>query len=606
MSSPGPSQNPVAEVVRLLKSSEFARIPLYRSVLPIALLGSVMLWAAMPGSLPFDLGWLGWLAPVPWLLLVRREQLPGRRIPSSHPEGGLATEGSTSPGGRFFAPLRFAQNDSVWPYLALWLAGFVFWLLTLHWIRLPHPALYLGWFALSAYLAIYLPIFVGLSRVAVHRVGAPLWLAAPVVWTGLELARAHLLTGFLMGSLAHTQVHRTHLIQISDLFGEYGVDFLIVLVASAITCLVFRPRQPWALFPAAFAVTATLIYGEFRIAESQPMDAGDRRLVRIALIQGNSLAEWKADPNRERQIMGEYIKLSEEAVATAKRDGQPIDLLVWPETMFLTGLLSFDPTYELPSGAPYTKEEATEVGRNDLAALVARLGVPVLVGIVRMHFPASDRPDIDPMPQRYNSAALVDSNGVILGTYDKIHRVMFGEYIPFAKSLPFLYRLTPLTGGIEAGSEPVIFELNNRFFAPNICYETVIPHVVRRQAATLVGGSVPADMLINMTNDAWYWGSNELDQHLACGVFRAVETRRPLVIAANGGISAWIDRSGTVREQSPKQEPDVILADVELGYMNSWYLEFGDWFAGVCLTACVVLAIIGIKTRRQGDKETRR
>ena len=110
----------------------------------------------------------------------------------------------------------------------------MFWLATIHWLRLPHPALYLGWFALSAYLAIYLPVFVGLSRVAMFRFDLPLWLAAPVVWTGLELARAHLLTGFLMASLAHTQANWTQLIQISDVVGEYGVDFLVMMVAACV------------------------------------------------------------------------------------------------------------------------------------------------------------------------------------------------------------------------------------------------------------------------------------------------------------------------------------------------------------------------------------
>jgi apolipoprotein N-acyltransferase len=137
----------------------------YGKTLPVALVGSVLLWAALP---PLALGWLGWLAPVPWLLLILRDALSGCR-----------------------------------PYRMLYVAGLAFWLMSIHWLRLPHPAVYLGWLALSAYLAIYLPVFVGLSRVAVHRLRVPLWLAAPVVWTGLELARAHLLTGFLMASLAH-------------------------------------------------------------------------------------------------------------------------------------------------------------------------------------------------------------------------------------------------------------------------------------------------------------------------------------------------------------------------------------------------------------------
>ena len=121
------------------------------------------------------------------------------------------------------------------PYRALYLAGLVFWLLAIHWLRLPHPLLYIGWVgAFRPISAIYLPVFVGLSRVAVHRFALPLWLAAPIVWTGLELARAHVLTGFLMASLAHTQVNWTPLIQISDLVGEYGVDFVVMLVAACV------------------------------------------------------------------------------------------------------------------------------------------------------------------------------------------------------------------------------------------------------------------------------------------------------------------------------------------------------------------------------------
>jgi apolipoprotein N-acyltransferase len=108
-----------------------------------------------------------------------------------------------------------------------------------------------------------------------------------------------------------------------------------------------------------------------------------------------------------------------------------------------------------------------------------------------------------------------------------------------------------------------------------------------------------ADVLVNLTNDAWYWGSSELDMHLACGVFRAVETRKPLVIAANGGISAWIDHLGRIRAQSPRQQPDVILADVEPTAMPSLYVEYGDWFAGACLACCIALAIAGWRGRQR-------
>jgi apolipoprotein N-acyltransferase len=173
---------------------------------------------------------------------------------------------------------------------------------------------------------------------------------------------------------------------------------------------------------------------------------------------------------------------------------------------------------------------------------------------------------------------------------------MFGEYVPFSKWLPVLNRISSITGTAEVGAGPVALCVDGVCYSPSICYETVIPHVIRRQVAELP----QADVLVNLTNDAWYWGSSELDMHVACDVFRAVETRRPLVIAANGGISAWIDRSGRIRAQSPRQQADVILADVELNRAAgpTVYVRSGDWFAAACLTCCVALAIIGWRGQR--------
>jgi apolipoprotein N-acyltransferase len=180
-------------------------------------------------------------------------------------------------------------------------------------------------------------------------------------------------------------------------------------------------------------------------------------------------------------------------------------------------------------------------------------------------------------------------------TYDKFHLVMFGEYVPFVKWFPFLKRISSITGTAEAGAGPVALCNDGVCYSPNICYETVIPHVIRNQVAALDAAGERPDVLVNLTNDAWYWGSSELDMHLACDVFRAVETRTPLVIAANGGISAWIDHRGRIRAQSPRQQQDVILADVELnrGAPTTLYVRTGDWFAAACLTACVALGIIG-------------
>jgi apolipoprotein N-acyltransferase len=558
-----------------------------RTTLPIALVGSLLMWASLP---PLALGWLGWIAPVPWLVLVQMNRMPGRR-----------------------------------PYRALYVAGFAFWLAAVYWLSLPHPAVIPLWFILAAYLAIYPPIFVGLSRVAVHRLTLPLWIAAPVVWTGLELVRAHLLTGFLMASHAHSQVHWTALIQISDIVGEYGVDFVIFLTAGCITTafwnkdfdtqtdstnpqsenrnpqsrFAFRPR---ALVPAILTLAATLAYGHFRLNQANGIHESLKAIgPRIALIQGNSLAEWKADPARERQIMDDYVSLSKQAIEKARSvgGGRPVDLVVWPETMFRTPLITFGPGSRVPRLESRSPEAIASYGPHDLEAVVSRLGAPILVGIDRVQYRAAKSDTDESRPAVFNSTVLVGRDGKIVGTYDKVHLVMFGEYIPFATWLPFLYNISPLTGGIEAGAGPTALRLNGMYcFAPNICYETAIPQVIRRQVSTLEGHNELPDVLVNVTNDAWYWGSSGLDLHLACGVFRAVEARVPLVIAANGGISAWIDHTGRIRAQSPKMQTDTIVADVEPSGLRSSYVRYGDWFAGLCLSACVVFAIAEWRARR--------
>ena len=154
---------------------------------------------------------------------------------------------------------------------ALWLAGFVFWLAALYWLTLPHWATSFGWLALSFYLAFYIPVFVGLTHVAVHRLGISLLVAAPIVWTGLELAKGHLLSGFTMGSLGHTQFRFLPFIQIADIISGYGVGGLVILGGACLARMIPWNGRRWAIWPLApltamFAVT--LVYGYQRLASA--------------------------------------------------------------------------------------------------------------------------------------------------------------------------------------------------------------------------------------------------------------------------------------------------------------------------------------------------
>ena len=139
------------------------------------------------------------------------------------------------------------------------------------------------------------------------------------------------------------------------------------------------------------------------------------------------------------------------------------------------------------------------------------------------------------------------ATALLAGRYDKMHPVLFGEYVPLGETFPWLYRLTPMAGGLTAGEEPQVFEAAGLRWCPCICFENTVPHLVRRQVVELSRRGTPPDVLVTLTNDGWFWGSSMLDLHFACGIFRAVELRRPMLIAANTGFSAWVDADGRVK-----------------------------------------------------------
>ena len=453
----------------------------------------------------------------------------------------------------------------------------------LHFLRFPHPATSIGWVALSAYLGCYIPVFVGLVRVAVHRWRVSLVIAAPVVWTGLELARGHLLSGFTMASLGHTQAGWLPLVQVADLAGAYGVGFVVMCGAAAIARMIVwdgQRRAWWPALPAAAVVGATLAYGYWRLH-----DFTTRPGPSVAIIQGLIETKVKADPNQRDAIEAEYMGLSRQAVA----ERPELDLLIWPETMCRYSLFTFGVVAAPPPGADWTVDRLREFARwneEQVGEIARELRTPLLLGIDVHHIGAG-------VERHFNSAIQVTADGSIVARYDKMHPVMFGEYIPLASWLPLLYRITPLAAGLTAGSQAATFDYASVRLQPDICFENVLPHLIRRQVLDMRRAGREPEVLVNLTNGGWYNGSNELDLHLLCGRFRAIECRKPMLIAANTGFSAWIDSSGQVRAQGPRNDRGVIVADVELDDRTSPYLNYGDVPAGACLFICVGLAMSG-------------
>jgi apolipoprotein N-acyltransferase len=527
------------------------------STLLVALLGAVLMWAALP---PLGIGVLGWIAPVPWLWLARRRELLGRR-----------------------------------PYWAIWLGALAFWLGALHWLRLPHWATSFGWVALSIYLACYTPLIVALARFASRRIGISIVVSAPILWTACDQIRAYFLSGFSMASLSHSQYRWTPIIQSADAWGEFGVTFLMVLAAAAIArALPIRDEAEHATWSpgwfglAGVVVAAMFGYGSWRLGEIEVRTTPGPK---IALIQGSIDTEMKYDPKAPKQIYDHYLSLSRRAVQA----DPSVQVVVWPETMFPAPTWSWSDDAAPGPTDEWTMELVKERGtqfQEQIELTAHTLGKPLLIGIDATRF-------VKGAMLRWNSALYTDAQGKHLGRYAKQHAVPFGEYTPFAKDFPFLYALTPLTGGIEEGERAEAFDLKGVKLVPSICYESVLARVIRRQMVELRERGIEPDVLVNVTNDGWFWGSSELDLHLICGVFRAVECRKPLVIAANTGFSAHIDSAGRVIQQGPRREADFINAAVMLDPSRSLYSTWGDWLANGCTIATFGLLLVAITTRRK-------
>ncbi|WP_425616784.1 apolipoprotein N-acyltransferase [Anatilimnocola sp. NA78] len=554
-----------------------------------ALLGSLLLWASFP---PLNLWPLAWLAPLPWLWLIRQSSLGGWK-----------------------------------PYLQIWFAGSVHWLLMLQGIRLAHPALYGGWLALSAYLAVYLVLFISIARVAVHQLRWPLFITAPIVFVGLELLRGQLISGFASGNLAHTQIALPVVLQIADLGGAYMLSFVMMLVAATIAQLfpakwfgVAEPVRVSRVLPIAVtscALIATIAYGAYRQQERPP--PSNRPPLKVALIQGSLDTRFDQDFNeRVNENFSHYGKLTSDAVAAHRG----LDLIVWPESSFAIPEIT---AAELPLLAnPHDKQIAsrremvTESGKpfhNMLAegiqainkpaqprtpgetAVLPATGTSFLFGTSTYVY---DLTKDQGFPDRnFNTALLVGPAGQIIGRYYKMHAVMFGEYVPVADLLPWLSSLTPLGSGMSVGEAPTTLSVKGYSLSPNICFESTVPHLIRKQIIESERTSKrPIDAIVNVTNDGWFWGSSILDLHFRCSVFRAIENRKPVVIAANTGISAHIDGNGRVLQHGLKRQPEVLVADVVADGRASPYHLWGDAPAWLCAWITWALALYGVWTRR--------
>ncbi len=417
---------------------------------------------------------------------------------------------------------------------------------------------------LVVYLSLYPAAFTLVISQFRTRCRAYLW-SAPFLWVGLEYVRAFLLSGFPWENLGYSQYRWLHLIQISDILGVYGLSALIVAVNAVLFDLfdaisLKRAFSCKAILVVGFAVATFFVYGTWRIANVDKAARAASKLT-VALVQGNIDQSKKWVASFQGDTVERYGRLSLEALTSRP------ELIVWPETAL--------PFY-------FMHDEALT---RRVLDLIRACNVYFVVG----------SPSFSACGQKmcyYNSAYMLDPSGNVLGKYDKVHLVPYGEYVPLKRFFPFLGKLVEAVGDFRPGKEGQVLSLNGEKVGILICFEIIFPELSRLMVKN------GAQLLVNITNDAWFGTSSAPYQHLSMGVLRAVENHRAVARAANTGISAFVDPVGRILDKTPLFEEAVRIRSLPVMDQETFYTHYGDLFAIGCVLISMVACIKSVWGRR--------
>ena len=442
-------------------------------------------------------------------------------------------------------------------FLISYAAGVVFFLGIVYWV--VHVTL-AGLILLVFYLAIYFGVF-GAIVSKTKDTYLSIFII-PAWWVILEYIRSHLLTGFGWALLGYSQYKNLPVIQIADITGVYGVSFLIVLVNICIYKMIRKKLLGRYFTSCIIIVSVVLIYG---FCELHIHRCDTSKDIKVSVIQGNIPQEFKWDRGHIISIIDRHFRLTKEAA-----EDNP-DLIIWPEASFPEVLKTKE------SGA------IKNINFSALKNLVQSIKTPLLVGAVVLE------------NEKYlNTALLISKEGEVLGRYDKLHLVPFGEYVPLKKLLGFLETVVPI-GNFTKGSDYTVFEMPDKDlrFSVLICFEDVFPELSRQ--FTKEG----AEFLINITNDAWFKKTQAPYQHLSASVFRAVENRRLVVRSANTGVSGFIDAKGRLDLLSKAGENIYIQGIKTKTVQTENSLSFYSKFGNIFVLACIFIIAIPVFVKRK-------
>lgn len=508
-------------------------------------------------------------------------------------------------------PFILACRESVKTFhllITTYLVSLCYWLANLYWI---FPVTWAGWAAFCLYTALLWPIIAVCIRYCrIKKV--PLFIAAPILFVGAERLQGLFLGGFYWRLLAHSQYANLILIQIADIFGAFGVSFLIAMVNGLIADIIITLPQKnisrtaiiARIVLVSAALAAALIYGRWRIEQTELfIETGPL----AAAVQSNIPQSVKDSglPESDEQIFEALLQSSTASVQAGA------ELIVWPETM-VQAILDVRVLSYLDPYNPHRifDEKLRQHAKGNAYLLVGAIGAKPKL-----------RPDssLDLLAERYNSAFLYLPDGTQADKqYNKIHLVPFGEVVPFKKSAPTIHKLlmkfTPYDYdySLSYGTEYTVFEMTGARqykFGVMICYEDTIPAIARNFAAASENKK-QIDWLLNISNDGWFVSSGndriipstELLQHTAACVFRAIENRLAVLRSVNTGISCLIDTTGRIKDgfEAGNLQKIAIQRTGEAGWFadklpidnrTTFFSKYGQWLDICCALALGVFLI---------------
>jgi apolipoprotein N-acyltransferase len=500
--------------------------------------------------------------------------LGGFLLTMAFPSFNLAGAAWIGPGMILFSAMGARGGRSFWIGFT---GGFVHFLSSLYWLlNMPFtwhgiplaPAA--GWLALSAYCALYFGLWVWLcwklfpgscatanDFLNTSWVGRVAWaFGTGAAWTALEFARGRVMTGFPWNFVGASQFRMTPLIQIAAFTGVYGVSFLVVWASvsfgATAVAVARRPNAQSIWLGAGLPLLTVIGVETFGITRLMALPPQTEKLP-VALIQPGIPQTEIWDQAQDKKRLQNVLDLSDRALASSPR------LLLWPESA-------------VPDLNPDIQQSIAQLLHPRQAWLVFCAGTA--------------EPSSTGEAQYFNSALLSDPDGALEGVYHKRRLVIFGEYIPLVRWLPFLKWLTPIGGELTPGDHPVEFEMKNppAKMSVLICFEDMFADEARQHVGP------DTDFLVNLTDDGWFGHAAEQWQQAASGIFRAVENGVPILRCTYDGLTCWADAEGRIREVLSNSGsiygPGFIVADVPLrppgDHHQTFYNLHGDWFPAAC------------------------